>query len=330
VSGADWVWYTMGAALVVYVVSGGADFGAGAWYLLASGPRRAAQRTLIENAIAPIWEANHVWLIFIIVLMFTAFPPAFAAIGTALHIPIAFALIGIVLRGAAFVFRAYGLHHEHIRRRSGRAFAGASVFTPVFLGLIVGALASGEIRVHDGRVTSGFFAGWLTPFAWSTGLLTLTLFALVAAVYLTVESDTEDLARDFARRATVAQLLAAVLGATTLWLASSAPDSWQSNLTASVLGKTIMAFAVVAALATLLALSRRHYKLARAAVIAQAALVVSGWGVGMNEHLVLSDITTSNALRHAEVLRPLLIVVVLGVAVLAPSLAYLFRVFKRV
>ena len=135
------------AALVVYALSGGADYGGGMWDLLASGPRAPRQRAAIEHAIGPIWEANHVWLILVIVVLFTAFPEAFAVIMTALHIPMTAVLLGIVLRGSTFVFRKYDVQDGAVHRRWSTLFGASSVFTPFVLGLCLGALASGEIRV---------------------------------------------------------------------------------------------------------------------------------------------------------------------------------------
>src|SRR6185503_10028786 len=123
----------MAVALNAYVLTGGADFGGGVWDLFAAGPRRDRQRALIAESIAPIWEANHVWLIVVVVVLFTAFPPAFAMLGTVLHIPLTILLVGIVLRGSAFVFRSYGTRG---RSRWGAAFASASIVTPLLLGIV--------------------------------------------------------------------------------------------------------------------------------------------------------------------------------------------------
>jgi len=162
-------------ALTAYVLLGGADFGGGVWDLLASGPRKREQRALIAEAIGPIWEANHVWLIIVIVVLFTCFPVAFARLAIALHIPLSLMLIGIVLRGSAFVFRSHYGHDPEpgdpgTSRRWGRVFAIASAGTPVLLGLCVGALAAGTLR-PPGR--AGFYeiyvAPWLTPFGVGVG-----------------------------------------------------------------------------------------------------------------------------------------------------------------
>src|SRR4051812_28687139 len=159
----------MVVALNAYVLMAGADFGGGVWDLLARGPRRTRQRELIANSIAPIWEANHVWLIVVVVMLFTAFPVVFGILGTVLHIPLTLMLIGVVLRGSAFVFRSYGSRGQTTRHRWGAAFAIASVATPVVLGDIIGAVASGDVgeaaaRVGRASFASVFVAPWLAPF----------------------------------------------------------------------------------------------------------------------------------------------------------------------
>src|SRR5258706_3762736 len=178
---------------------GGADFGGGIWNLLAFGPRAQRQREAIADAIAPIWEANHVWLILVIVLLFTGFPRGFATMMTALNVPITVMLLGIVLRGSAFVFRKYDVKDE---RRWNTLFAVSSFLTPFFQGIILGALTTGQIRVEEGRVVTGFMTGWLTPFALSCGVFALGLFAFLAATYLTLHTRGDpDLKDDFDRLA---------------------------------------------------------------------------------------------------------------------------------
>jgi cytochrome d ubiquinol oxidase subunit II len=146
-------------ALNIYLLLGGADYGGGVWDLMASGERAERQRRLIERSIGPIWEANHVWLIAAIVILFTAFPPAFARIMTFLHIPLLLMLLGIVARGSAFAFRSYEARHD-FRRRWGTVFATASLLTPILLGTLIGAVAWGKL---DGRMESSsvFFTSWI-------------------------------------------------------------------------------------------------------------------------------------------------------------------------
>lgn len=190
------------SSLVLYALSAGADFGGGVWDLFASGRRAPAERAAIDRALGPIWEANHVWLIVAVVLVFAGFPSAYGAILTALHVPMTIVLLGIVLRAAAFVFRKYDTRSDAVHRRWSRVFGVASLLTPFFLGASLGALASGEIRVVEGRIASGLLGAWTRPFALGCGLFAELLFAFLAAVYLTVETGGEAvLARTFRRRA---------------------------------------------------------------------------------------------------------------------------------
>src|SRR5215510_7591863 len=193
-------------SLTFYALLGGADFGGGVWDMFASGPRKQAQRELIAEAIGPVWEANHVWLILVVVLLFTAFPPAFAAIATALHIPLTLMLIGIVLRGSAFTFRSYDRRTDDVQRRWGRVFSSASLITPILLGVTVGAISSGRIRSDYTNFATAFVSPWLAPFPFAVGFFALALFAFLAAAYLTVEAEDESLREDFRLRALVSAI----------------------------------------------------------------------------------------------------------------------------
>ena len=190
-------------ALNFYVLFAGADFGGGVWDFFARGPRQKAQRDLISHALAPIWEANHVWLILVIVLLFTCFPAAFAAVAITLHVPLTLMLLGIVLRGSAFIFRSYGSDADATQQRWGRVFAIASIITPVLLGMCVGAIATGGIAqtAFAGSFTAHFISPWLTLFGFGVGLFALALFSFLAAVYLTIEAEGTELQEDFRARA---------------------------------------------------------------------------------------------------------------------------------
>lgn len=326
-TGETFIWLVMGLGLVAYVLTGGADLGGGAWSVFASGPRKAEQRAAVFHAIAPIWEANHVWLIFVIVLLFTVFPKAFAAVGIALHVPLALALVGIVLRGAAFSFRSYGLEPERAERRWGRVFAWASLVTPVFLGMSAAGLSTGAIRWQGGTVTSGFFAGWTTPFAVLAGLFALSLFVMLAALYLTLETD-GPLREDFRRRALLAEIVAGCCAALTFWRAAIDAPLLFTNLARSSWTIPVQAATALAAATVLGGLWRRRFRLARLAVVAQVTLVVVGWGFAMDRHLVLPDLPIDAAGARAPVLAALIPALGVGALLLGPSLWYLFRVFK--
>src|SRR5881398_890094 len=150
-------------ALNAYGLLGGADFGGGVWDLLARGSRKERQRDLIAHAIGPVWEANHVWLILAVVLLFTCFPPAFARLGIALHVPLSLVLIGIVLRGAAFTFWRYGGETDEEQRHWGVIFAVASLITPLLLGTVVGAIASGALGEGGSGKGEGFYSIYVGP-----------------------------------------------------------------------------------------------------------------------------------------------------------------------
>ena len=288
--------------LALYAVTGGADFGGGVWDLLARGPRSAEQRRLIERALAPVWEANHVWLIFVVVVLFSAFPPAFAALGIGFHAPLTAALVGIVLRGSAFVFRSYGGAPAW-----GRLFAVASAATPFFLGLVLAGITldSGE---------------WLGFFSLAVGAFAVAIGAYLAAVYLTVETADPLLRADFRRRAVAAWIAVAVLALVT-WLAAPAG-------LAGRLDPTWAALTFALAIAALVSLVRRRFRTARALAAAQVVAIVVGWGAMQHPRLIAPAHTIESAAAPAATLRLLLPVLAIGGAIVLPSLYWLLRVFK--
>jgi cytochrome d ubiquinol oxidase subunit II len=317
-------------ALNAYVLFGGADFGGGVWDLLAFGPRRARQRDVISHAIGPIWEANHVWLILAIVLTFTCFPPVFARLGTMLHIPLTLMLVGIVLRGSAFTFRTYDDERDTVQRRWGRIFAGASLVTPILLGVCVGAIAAGRVGPlrTEASFEASFVAPWLTSFSAAVGLMTLALFAHLAAVFLTLETDDPELVEDFRIRAlwSGAAVFAVAFGA--LIIAPAHAPLVGVGLMRSRWAVPFHLATGAAAVVVLAALWWRRYHLARVAVGAQVSLIVWGWALAQYPFLVPPDLTIAGAAAPPVTLRLVLVVLGLGALVLVPSLLYLFRVFK--
>jgi cytochrome d ubiquinol oxidase subunit II len=316
----------MAGALILYALLGGADYGGGVWDLLATGPRARAQRRLIADAIAPVWEANHVWLILVLVILFTAFPPAFAAIGTALHIPLTLMLIGVVLRGTAFTFRHYDDQHDQVQRRWSLIFSVASIVTPILLGVSVGAVVSGNIRAPEAG--GSFIAPWLAPFPFAVGLLALALFAFLAAVFLTVEAREAELAEDFRLRAIWAGVAVFVTAGLALLLARrGAPMIWEHLLRGHWAVPLQLATAL-AAISAFAALWARRYRLARVLAAAQVSLILAGWATAQFPWLVVPEHTIRSAAAPDSVLRPLLVALGVGALVLAPSVYYLMRVFK--
>ena len=316
------------ASLIVYALMGGADYGGGMWDLLASGPRASRQRHAIVDAIAPIWEANHVWLILVIVLLFTAFPRDFSAIMIALHIPITAMLIGIVLRGSAFVFRKYDSTADAVQRRWSAIFGIASFFTPFFQGLTLGALTTGDIHFVGDRVTTGFLAGWLTPFAWTCGFFALALFAFLAATYMTVETQSQpDLQNDFRLRAIWAEAALIPL-AIIVFMTSKQGAPWMYHGLTNWWAPLLLGWTALSALIATLALWARRFSLARIAAVAQVTFILVGWGLAQFPHLVAPDVTIQNAAAPESTLKLLLLALGAGAVVLLPSLLYLFQIFK--
>ena len=331
VSLADFVAAILALSLNAYVLFGGADFGGGVWDLLASGPRRSRQREVIAHALGPIWEANHVWLILAIVLTFTCFPVVYARLGTLLHIPLTLMLVGIVLRGSAFTFRTYDSQHDAAQRRWGRIFASASVITPVLLGVSIGAVASGRL----GRETTGTFVQqyvepWLTPFAFSVGLLTLVLFAFLAAVFLTLETRDPQLCDDFRRRALACGVAVFFASALVLVLSRREAPLVMEGLLGSPWAIPLHLATGVTAIIVLAALWYRRFRLARIGVGLQVSLIFWGWPLAQYPLLLPPDLTIARGAAPDTTLRLVLIILGVGSIVLLPSLWYLFQIFKTV
>lgn len=311
--------------LVAYAVLGGADFGGGVWDALASGPRRDEQRDAIRHAMGPVWEANHVWLIFVVVVLFSCFPVAWATFATAMSVPLRVALLGIALRGAAFVFGKYEERSSGAARAWGAAFGAASVVTPVALGMTLATVASGAIPVGaEAADVTG--RALLHPLSIATGLAALSLSAYTAAVFLAAEHD-GPLGEDFRVRALAsAAVVAAGALITVPLLERSAP-----HLYAGLLSRRAIAFVVVGAAAAALsfgALARRATSVARVATIVQVACIVAGWGAAQHPYLLYPSLTVEAAAAPRATLLFLLASLPFGLALIVPSLVWLLRVFK--
>ena len=311
--------------LITYAVLGGADFGAGIWDMFAVG--RQAER---QHNLGPVWEANHVWLIFLIVGLFNVFPPAFAALSIALFLPFSLALIGIVLRGAAFIFRYYAPQSmRQFARWWGRLFSVTSLLTPFFLGASAAAVASGQLLAPDGSAQALRLTALLTPFAVTIGLMAVALCASLAAVYLTVEAKNQqdnELTGRYRRDSLIAGAVTAILGALGLWLSlNEAPLLWQGMLTRAV---PVVIATMLIGLATAAALFYRYYRIARVLIIAEAAFLLGSWGLSQYPYIIPPQFTIANSANEPNVILTLIIAIACGMVILIPSLYYLFSVFK--
>lgn len=301
-------------ALILYFVFGGADFGGGMWDLLANGPRKALQREAISRALGPIWEANHVWLILAVVVLFAGFPRAFQLITTQLHVPLTLFLIGVVFRGSAFVFHQRGW---------ARVFGWASLVSPMFLGMSVAAIASG-------RIEESYFTPWTTPFAFVIGVFAVAQCAFLAAVFLAFETRADpELAGDFEARAFASGLVVGALAFLALILSRSAAPLLFEGLTGNPLAMLMHVMTATVAVSTLWFLRKRSYELARFTAAAQVALVLGGWISSQYPFVVVPTLTLENAAGNAAARTAIVWALVAGLPVLGPSLWLLFKVFKQ-
>lgn len=314
--------------LTAYAVFGGADFGAGLWDLAAGGSARGLRpRALIADAIGPVWEANHTWLIFDLVVLWTAFPAAFAAIMSTLFIPLSLAALGIVLRGAAFAFRpvAAGLA---ARRAAGAVFAASSVVTPFFLGVAGGAIASG--RVPAGNAMGDPWSSWLNPTSALIGLLAIASCAYLAAVFLVFDArrhGDHDMVAYFLRRATLSAVAAGVLAVVGIGVLRADAPILADELTAR--GWPLMLASAVLGTAALVLLRRGAPLGTRTLAVGAVVTVVWGWGVAQYPDILPGSLTLTAAAAPEGTLISVLVVFVFAVLLIVPSLGLLYVLDQR-
>ncbi len=315
--------------LMAYAVLGGADFGGGVWDLFASGPRRREQRAAIAHAMGPVWEANHVWLIFVIVVLFTCFPNGYAPLGMALFVPFHLALLGIVLRGSSFVFRAYesGEPGGTSGTRWGHVFGIASLVTPMLLGLAFGVVTEGGVRIDEaGAVTLRSGPHWLSPYAAGCGMLALSSCAYLAAVYLTVET-TGEVREDFRARAIVSGTSTAAIAIGVLALSWSEAN-WFFRQMMAPRSLPVLAAGLACFAGSAWAVFGRRYRVSRFLAAGEIVFLLLGWGLAQRPYLVYPDMTLQRAAAPAPTIAFLLASLPVGLVVLLPALWLLFRVFK--
>jgi cytochrome d ubiquinol oxidase subunit II len=306
--------------VLAYSVFGGADFGAGFWDLTAGGAERGrAPRALIDHSLGPVWEANHTWLVYCLVVFWTAFPTAFAAVMSTVYIPLGLAVLGIVLRGSGFAFRKV-VDETRYQRMAGAAFAASSVVTPFFFGTVAGAIASG--RVPDG----GAIGSWVNPTSLLGGVLAVAICAYLAAVFLTADAPA-DLQAYFRRRAWIAAWAAGAVSLAGIFVLRSDAHRLFDGLLGRALPAALLS--VVAGLVALILLRRAAARLVRTlAALAVAALVVA-WGVAqypdlLGTHAAIADV----AAPHASLVA-LTVIVGVAIVVVTPSFALLYTLQQR-
>jgi cytochrome bd ubiquinol oxidase subunit II len=311
-----------------YALFGGADFGGGFWDLTAGWDDERGQRPreVIQRSLTPVWEANHVWLIFVLVVLWTAFPPAFSAIFTTLYVPIALAALGIVLRGAGFAFRKsiVGLRE---RRAMGATFAISSVLTPFFMGTVVGAIAAGNVPAEG---NGDAFSSWLQPLPLLVGAMFVASGAYLAAVFLVGDArraDDAEMERYFERRALGAAVVAGAFAVGGLFALHSEARYVFDRLTAE--GLPLVVFSLLCGAALLAVLLRGGRRLLRPLAAGAVIAVIWGWGVAQFPYLLPTSLRIDQAAAPDATMTIVFIVFAVAAVVVLPSLALLYTLAQK-
>jgi cytochrome bd ubiquinol oxidase subunit II len=315
--------------LAAYVVFAGADFGAGLWYLLAGPGRRGrAIRDFSYHAMAPVWEANHVWLIFVLVVAWTAYPTAFGSIASTLALPLFVAAVGIILRGTAYALRSGAPQDRETEGATGFVFGASSILTPLALGAAIGAIASGRVPV--GNAEGDLVTSWLNATSELIGVLAVATAGYLAAVYLAGDAVREgkpELARAFRVRALAMGLVSGALAVGGLAVLREDVRPLFDDLTSGA-GLAAVLLSALAGLATLALVLAARYEPARFSAALAVAAIVAGWGIAQSPDL-LPGLTIEDAAAGRSTLWALLISIAAGLVILVPSLALLYGLVLR-
>jgi len=322
-SEADLVAVVLFVGVTAYALFGGADFGAGFWDLVAGGTDRGSRpRALVDHSIGPVWEANHVWLIFCLVVLWTAFSEAFASITLTLFVPLTLAALGIVLRGSSFAFRK-SVMRTRDRRTFGAVFAVSSVLVPYCMGAVAGAIASG--RVPAGGVAGDPWDSWMNPTSILGGVLAVAACAYLAAVYLVWDArrlEDASMVEYFRRRAVVAAVVVGVIAFVGIFVLRSDARYLFDGLTAR--GLPLVIISGLCGAGSLVLLVREAHRGARLLAIGAVATVVVGWGVAQWPYILPETLKVEQAAAPSGTLTAVLVVFVLAAVLILPSLGLLY------
>ena len=327
-STADAVAVVLWIGATLYAVFGGADFGAGLWANFAGGGERGERvRSLVGWAIGPVWEANHVWLIFVLVVLWTAFPVAFLSIMSTLFIPLSLAALGIVLRGSGFAFQGLASQPRY-RHLAERAFGLSSVLTPFFMGTVVGAIASGRVPV--GNATGDPVSSWANASSLLTGAMFVATCAYISAVFLVSDArraGAADLERYFASRALASGLVTGVIGLAAMVAYHADERFIYDGLTGDALPLVIISG--LCGLAVLVLLWRGIHRGLRPLAVGALVAMIWGWGVAQWPYLLPKSLTIKQGAGADSTLTAVLIVFVMAVIVVLPALGFLYTLSQR-
>jgi cytochrome d ubiquinol oxidase subunit II len=314
--------------VTAYAVFGGADFGAGFWDLLAGNARRGAlPRRVVDHSIGPVWEANHVWLIFVLVVMWTAFSEAFASIMLTLFVPLSLAAFGIVLRGSGFAFRKE-VTRVSSQRNFGATFAISSVLVPFCFGAVAGAIASG--RVPAGGVAGDHWSSWVNPTSVLGGVLAVAVCAYLAAVYMVWDAHRfagAVMEEYFRRRAIVMAIVTGAIAIVGIFVLDADAEYVFDRLTSDALPLVIVSG--LCGLGSLVLLVRRTHRIARVLAIGAVASIIWAWGVAQWPYLLPETLEVTENPAPDATLAAVLVVFGLAAAIILPSLALLYLLDQR-
>lgn len=326
----------LGVSLLLYVLFGGADFGAGVLELFLGKEKREDQLFLISQSVAPVWEANHVWLILCVVILFVGFPKIYTYLTIYLHIPVLAILVGIVARGSAFTFRHYDTYDQKYYKIYSRIFVAASIWTSLFLGILAGASILGKINPNATSFEELYLHPWLNIFCFTMGLFTCTLFSFLASVYLVGEAQEQNLKKIFQRKIRVIAICVLFVGALVFFAGEINGFHLVSKFLASPL--SILSFII----ATILwipfwkqLLKTTQIQQTRMLGGAIVSFVILGWygvefpiAIRLSEESGMNHLTFQNTSAPKETLIPLLWALCVGITLIFPALAFLLKIFK--
>lgn len=314
--------------VVIYAIFGGADFGAGIWDLLAGGARRGRKpREVIDRSIGPVWEANHVWLIFVLVVLWTAFPTVFSSITLTLFVPLALAALGIVLRGSSFAFRKAVFRTEE-QRVFGAAFAIGSLLVPFCFGAVAGAIATG--RVPAGGVAGDPWGSWINPTSTLGGVLAVVSVAYLSSVFLVTDASRvadHEMVEYFRRRAVIAAVVAGIVALAGIAVLHADARSLFDGLTSRALPLVLVS--AIGGLASLGLLLRGAHPSARIAAIGAVGGIVAAWGVAQWPDIIPPSMTIEATAAPDGTLAATIVVFVLACVFILPALGLLYALDQR-
>jgi cytochrome d ubiquinol oxidase subunit II len=320
-------------SILLYLLLGGADFGAGIIEMFTSSKNIRRTRKTVYHAIGPIWEANHMWLIIAIVILFVGFPSIYSMLSVYLHIPLVIMLMGIIARGTAFTFRHYDAVHDSMQEIYNRIFVWSSFITPLFLGIIAGSMLSGNIDTNASSFVDAYVFGWLNGFSVSVGLFTVSLCGFLAAVYLIGEADDENDRLRFVRKAREMNIISICAG-TLVFVVSAIEEvpliQW---IFGDIVGLVATALALLSLLLMWRSINHRMTFLPRVLAAFQVAMILLALTYAhFPTIIILKNETTISLLESVAPTKTMAALgqaLLIGSILILPALFYLYYSFKK-